>query len=237
MRYNDLHPWDVSAAEARRIQNELRKRVVLQNDFSRVNLIAGADLSIQKASNEGFAGVIVYTFPDLNEVERQHAHCKLSFPYIPGLLAFREAPVLLEAFAKVEREPDVIIFDGQGIAHPRGLGIATHMGLVLDKPTIGCAKSRLTGTFEEPGPEVGDYSPLVFGEKTIGAVLRTRRNVKPIFVSQGHKIDLQTCIDVLLKCNDGYRIPKPTRDADHFVGQIKRSPDAARDSSQLSLEF
>lgn len=237
MQYLDLHPWNVSPAEARRIQTDLRKRVVLQNDFSHIDVIAGADLSIDKASNEGFAGVIVYTFPDLNEVERHHAHCKLSFPYIPGLLAFREAPVLLEAFAKVEREPDVIIFDGQGIAHPRGLGIATHMGLVLDKPTIGCAKSRLTGSFEEPGPEVGDYSPLMFGEKTIGAVLRTRQNVKPIFVSQGHKIDLETCIKILLQCSDGYRIPKPTREADHFVGQIKRSPARAQDSSQLSLGF
>jgi len=230
MHILDLHPWNVSPAEAKRIQTELGKRVDLQNDFSRVNLIAGADLSIDKASNEGFAGVIVYTFPDLNEVERRHAHRKLSFPYIPGLLAFREAPVLLEAFAKVEREPDVIVFDGQGIAHPRGLGIATHMGLVLDKPTIGCAKSRLTGSFEEPGPEVGDYSPLVFGEKTIGAVLRTRHNVKPVFISQGHKIDLETCIDLLLKCNDGYRIPKPTREADHFVGELKRSRARAQDS-------
>jgi deoxyribonuclease V len=237
MRYQEIHRWDVAPAEGSRIQNELRERVVLQNDFSRVDLVAGADMSIDKSSNEGFAGVIVYTFPGLNEVERRHAHRKLTFPYIPGLLAFREAPVLLGAFAKLENEPDVIIFDGQGIAHQRGLGIATHMGLVLDKPTIGCAKSRLVGSFEEPGNEVGDHSALVFHGNTVGAVLRTRKNVNPIFVSQGHKIGLETCVDILLQCGDGYRIPKPTREADHFVGEIKRAPSTARDSSQLSLGF
>jgi len=233
MRYQDLHPWDVTPAEGSKIQNELRERVVLHDDFSRVDLVAGADMSIDKSSNEGFAGVIVYTFPDLNEVERRHAHRKLTFPYIPGFLAFREAPVLLEAFAKLENEPDVIIFDGQGIAHQRGLGIATHMGLVLDKPTVGCAKSRLVGSFEEPGNEVGNFSPLVFHGNTIGAVLRTRKNVNPIFVSQGHRIDLKTCVDMLLQCGDGYRIPKPTREADHFVAEIKRSPSVAQDSPPL----
>jgi deoxyribonuclease V len=231
MRALNLHPWNVSTAEARCIQNELCHQVVLHNDFPHIDLIAGADLAIDTTSNEGYAGVIVYTFPDLEEVERRHAHCKLSFPYIPGLLAFREAPVLLKAFAKVQHEPDVVVFDGQGVAHPRGMGIATHMGLVLDKATIGCAKSRLIGSFEEPGPDVGDYWPLVFGEKTIGAVLRTRRNVKPIFVSQGHRIGLETCIDILLQCSDGYRIPRPTREADHFVGEIKRSPARVQGSS------
>ena len=231
MRTLNPHAWNVSPCEAKSIQIELRERVVLQNDFSHIEVVAGADLAVDKSSNEGYAGVIVYSFPELKEVERRHAHCKLSFPYIPGFLAFREAPALLEAFVKLEHEPDMIIFDGQGFAHPRGLGIATHMGLLLDKPTIGCAKSRLIGSFEEPGPQVGDYSPLVLGEKTIGAVLRTRRNVKPIFVSQGHRIGLETCIDILLQCSDGYRIPKPTREADHFVGQIKRSPARARDSS------
>ena len=223
MRYKNLHPWKVTPLEGRRIQEELRERVVLHNDFSRLELIAGADLSIDKKSNRGFAGVIVYTFPDLDEVERRHAHCKLTMPYIPGLLAFREAPALLRALAKVEHDPDVIMFDGQGIAHPRGMGIATHMGIVVDKPTIGCAKSRLIGSFDEPGPAVGDHSRLAFEGKTVGVVLRTRRNVKPIFVSQGHKIDLKTCLDITLQCGDGYRVPKPTREADHYVGEVKRS--------------
>jgi len=223
MRYRKLHPWNVTPAEGKKIQEELRERVVLHDDFSRVDLIAGADLSLDKRSNMGFAGVIVYAFPDLDEVERRHARCKLTMPYIPGLLAFREAPALLRAFAKVEHEPDVIMFDGQGIAHPRGMGIATHMGMILDKPTIGCAKSRLIGSFEEPGPEVGDHSRLAQDGKTIGVVLRTRRNVKPIFVSQGHKISLKTCVDITLQCSDGYRIPKPTREADRFVGEVKRS--------------
>jgi deoxyribonuclease V len=223
MRYKKLHPWKVTPAEGKKIQEELRERVVLHDDFPRVELIAGADMSIDKKSNRGFAGVIVYTFPDLEEVERRRAHCKLTMPYIPGLLAFREALALLKAFAKVKHEPDVIMFDGQGIAHPRWMGIATHMGIVLDKATIGCAKSRLIGSFEEPGPEVGDQSRLAHEGETIGVVLRTRRNVKPIFVSQGHKIDLKTCVDITLQCVDGYRIPKLTREADHFVGEIKRS--------------
>ena len=223
MRYKKLHPWKVTPAEGKKIQEELRERVVLHDDFPRVELIAGADMSLDKKSNRGFAGVIVYTFPDLEEVERCQAHCELTMPYIPGLLAFREAPALLKAFANVEHEPDVIMFDGQGIAHPRWMGIATHMGLVLDKATIGCAKSRLIGLFDEPGPEVGDQSRLAHDEKTIGVVLRTRRNVKPVFVSQGHKISLKTCVDITLQCGDGYRIPKPTREADHFVGEVKRA--------------
>jgi deoxyribonuclease V len=223
MRYKKLHPWKVTPAEGKKIQEELRERVVLHDDFPQVELIAGADLSIDKESNRGFAGVIVYTFPDLDEVERRHAHCKLTMPYIPGLLAFREAPALLKAFEKVKHEPDAIMFDGQGIAHPRWMGIATHMGLVLDKPTIGCAKSRLIGSFEEPGPEVGDQSRLAHEGETIGVVLRTRRNVKPIFVSQGHRISLRTCVDITLQCVDGYLIPKLTREADHFVGEIKRA--------------
>jgi deoxyribonuclease V len=223
MRYRNLHAWHVSPAQGKAIQDELRSLVKLKNDFSRVDLVAGADLSIEKGTGEGFAGVIVYAFPELQEVERCCARCKITFPYVPGLLAFREAPVLLEALAQVKHEPDLIVFDGQGIAHPRGLGIATHMGILLDKPTIGCAKSRLIGLFEEPGPNVGDWSPLMVEDTTVGAVLRTRRNVKPVFVSQGHKIDLETCVDLLLRCSDGYRIPKPTRHADHFVEAIKRS--------------
>jgi deoxyribonuclease V len=143
-------------------------------------------------------------------------------PYIPGLLAFREAPILARAFEKLNCEPDVVLFDGHGFAHPRRMGIASHMGLLLDKPSIGCAKSRLVGTHQEPGNTPGEWSPLMDGEQQIGAVLRTRGNVKPIFVSCGHKMDLKTALMIVLQCCDGYRIPKPTREADHFVENVKR---------------
>ncbi|MEW5995255.1 MAG: deoxyribonuclease V [Candidatus Zixiibacteriota bacterium] len=222
MKYRNLHPWNVSPKEAMRIQAELRSQVVLERGFGEIGFIAGADIALDKDTNKGYAGVIVYRFPELIEVERRHAVENLTFPYIPGLLAFREAPVLLKAFAEVKQEPDVIVFDGQGLAHPRRVGIATHMGLLLDKPSIGCAKSRLIGRYEEPGAQAGQYTPLTDSGETIGAVLRTRDNVNPVFISPGHKVDLSSSIEIIMKCVDGYRIPKPTREADHFVGEVKK---------------
>jgi deoxyribonuclease V len=170
----------------------------------------------------GYGGVITYTFPRLEEIERRWVRMKLKFPYVPGLLAFREAPVLLAALKLLSTEPDLLLFDGQGIAHGRRMGIATHMGILLNKPTIGCAKSRLVGTFEEPGADRGCYEPLVHGGETVGAVLRTRKQVRPIFVSPGTGISIKTSINIVMQCLDGYRIPKPTREADHYVGSIKR---------------
>ena len=146
----------------------------------------------------------------------------LTFPYVPGLLSFREAPALLAALRKLRTTPHALICDGQGYAHPRRLGIATHMGLILDIPTIGCAKSRLVGEHGEPGPDVGDYAELAHEGETIGAVLRTRESVKPVFVSSGHKISLETSISIMRQCADGYRIPKPTREADKYVAQLKK---------------
>ena len=172
MKYNDLHPWNVTPKTAVEIQKSLRKRLECRDSFEKVNIIAGADVSFDKKRNESYAGVIVYSFPELEEIERKGAKKELTFPYVPGLLAFREAPVLLEAFASLETEPDVILFDGQGIAHFRRMGIATHLGILLDKASIGCAKSRLVGKYTEPGEEVGDYSPLVDNVETIGVVLR-----------------------------------------------------------------
>ena len=240
MNYQDLHPWNVKPKEAMKIQMDLRKRIELQDSFSEVRVVAGADVSFDKEKNESYGGVITYSFPELKEIERRGAVREVSFPYIPGLLAFREAPVLLEAFASLKAEPDVILFDGQGLAHFRRMGIATHMGILLDKPAIGCAKSRLIGTFEEPGEDMGCYSHLVDGGQTVGVVLRTKKRVHPIFVSQGNKISLKTCIEIVLKCLDGYRIPKPTREADHYVGLIKRKPDIIKEGEekeQLSFGF
>lgn len=204
------------------MQKELAEKVVLEKRFSAIRLVAGADIAIDAASGEGLAGVIVYTYPDLDVVEKVHARVKIKYPYIPGLLSFRESPVLIEAMRKVRNDPDLILFDGQGIAHPRGLGIASHMGLVLDKPTIGCAKSLLVGTFRDPDEKTGSTSPLVYKNRTVGSVVRTRDGVRPIFVSPGHGIDIPGSVEIVLRCSSGYRVPRPTRDADLYVGEIKR---------------
>ena len=215
-----LHSWNVTPGEAIAIQEALRTRIRLRDTFAATHVIAGADMSID--GNWGYGGVITYTFPRLEEIERRSVRMKLTFPYVPGLLAFREAPVLLAALELLSTEPDLLLFDGQGIAHGRRMGIATHMGILLNKPTIGCAKSRLVGTFEEPGADRGCYEPLVHEGETVGAVLRTRKQVRPIFVSPGTGISLKTSISIVMRCLDGYRIPKPTREADHYVGIIKR---------------
>lgn len=220
MSHYHLHPWDVTPAEAIAIQKQLRERIELRDAFDTISVIAGADVAFD--DDWGYGGIISYSFPGLVEIERRSARKKLSFPYIPGLLAFREAPVLLAAFELLASEPDLIMFDGQGIAHGRRMGIATHMGILLNKPTVGCAKSRLVGECEEPLPEAGSYTPLVDGEEMVGVVLRTRDRVRPIFVSPGTRISLQTCVEIVLKCLDGYRIPKPTRQADQYVGCLKR---------------
>lgn len=222
MDYKDLHPWDVTPKAAVGIQNNLRNRIQLRDSFKKIRVIAGADVAFDKSSNQGYGGVIVYSFPEMEEIERQGAIMPITFPYVPGLLAFREAPILLEAFASLRTEPDIILFDGQGIAHFRRMGIATHMGIVLNKPTIGCAKSRLIGRYEDPGENVGSFSSLIDGEETVGMVLRTRKRVRPIFVSPGTKISLETSIEVVLQCIDGYRIPKPTREADRYVALLKK---------------
>ncbi len=215
------HPWNLSPQEAIKLQEELRKRVVLKKGFSKIKRIAGADISFSKKSNNAYAAVIVFSFPELKILEEEYAIGDLSFPYIPGLLTFREGPLLLEAFKKVRSEPDVIIFDGQGIAHPKRLGLATHMGILLDKPTIGCAKSRLIGIYEEPEKKRGAYSLLKDGDEIIGAVLRTREDVSPVFISPGHKIDLKSSIEMVSKCLRGHRLPEPTRQAHLLVNRLR----------------
>lgn len=219
MQFASLHPWNVIPQEAKAIQNDLAGQVIQHNDFSEIKTIAGADIALDPTTNTGFAGVIVYSYPDIKELERISATALIEFSYIPGLLAFREGPILLKAFEKLKTKPDLVMFDGQGIAHPRRLGIASHMGLWLDCPTIGVAKTVLIGKYEEPGVTAGSRSPLTHKNETIGIALRTRSNVKPIFVSIGHKIDLPTAVKITLSCLDKTRIPKPTREADRFVGE------------------
>jgi len=200
--------------------------------------VAGIDCAFSKDGERIFAAVVVLRLPDLETVETTSVSRKVTFPYIPGLLSFREAPVCIAAVEKLRKQPDVFIIDGQGIAHPRRLGLAAHLGLFFDRPTIGCAKSRLIGQFEEPPPQKGSYSLLkdeqITGLKTsnerrttndevIGAVLRTRTNVKPVFVSVGHKCRLKDVIEITLACTTKYRLPEPTRLAHQLVSGFSRN--------------
>jgi deoxyribonuclease V len=240
MKALPLHRWNVTIPEAREIQIALRERVELRDRFGRIRYVAGADLALEQSgpltwkrglhasSGRAIAGVVVYRFPELEEIERVSVVRPLRFPYVPGLLSFRETPALLAAFARLRHAPDLIFIDGHGYAHPRRFGIACHLGVLLDRPTIGVAKSLLIGTHGEPGPCAGDWTPLTGlnaakESETIGAVLRTADSVRPVFVSQGHRISLESAIRFARAVADGYRIPRPTRDADHFVGEIKRA--------------
>jgi len=216
-----LHDWTVDPSEARRIQEALAPRVRMKAVVRSPALVAGADVSFSRERGLVFAAVLVFRFRDLEPVERASAHGPASFPYVPGLLTFREGPVMLEAFARLRSRPDVVIFDGQGIAHPRRLGLATHMGLWLGLPTVGCAKSRLIGRHEEPGPHRGDAAPLMDADEQIGEVLRTRDRVRPVFVSPGHLADIASARRIVLDCGRGLRLPEPTRQAHAAVTRLK----------------
>ena len=222
MKVLKMHPWQVTINEAACLQRELSKRLQFRPlDLDRISYIAGADVSFSRGSDAVYAAAVVLSFPDLKIAEEKTSVVKATFPYIPGFLTFREGPALVEVFKKVETIPDVIVFDGQGIAHPRGFGIASHMGLLLDKPSIGCAKSPLVGKYVEPGKERGSVSPLLKDGKEIGAVLRTRTGVAPVFVSAGNHIDLPSSINIILRCAPRYRLPEPIRRA-HFLSNKAR---------------
>lgn len=228
MRIEHPHPWRVTPQQAREIQLRLRSRLELQDRLPRViRWVAGADVGLDSSSGRAIAGVVVFRFPEMEETERVWAARQLEFPYIPGLLSFREIPVLLDAFGRLRRDPQVIFYDGHGYAHPRRFGITCHLGVLLNRPTVGCAKSCLVGTYEEPGPMPGDWSPLRDGEEILGVVLRTRAGTRPIFVSQGHRVSLAKAIALTLAVCDGHRVPRPTREADRFVRQLQRQRAAA----------
>lgn len=222
MKARLLHPWNVTPAEARHIQTELRPHVELRDRLRKVRLIAGADVALDAERKLAIAGVIVFRFPGLEIVERASAVRPLTFPYVPGLLTFREAPALLAAFAKLRSSPDLLFFDGHGYAHPRRFGIACHLGLLLDRPSIGCAKSLLIGEHKPPAQAAGSRAPLRHDGEIVGAALRTRRGVQPVFISIGHRISLDRAVEFALAASDGFRIPRPTRLADHFVEACKR---------------
>jgi deoxyribonuclease V len=238
MKVLQLHDWDLTPGQARDLQLRLRDRVELDDRIPRLTCVAGADVALElkgprsweTGQGRAVAGLVAYRFPQMEEIERVSAVSRLTFPYVPGLLSFREIPALLEAFARLRHAPDLIFCDGQGYAHPRRFGLACHLGILLDCPTIGVAKSRLIGEYREPGKQRGGIAPLLdpqSGEK-IGAVVRTASGVKPVYVSQGHRVSLARAVELTLAVADGYRIPRPTRDADHFVGALRR---AAKESA------
>lgn len=207
------HPWNLLVSEAKALQVQLADKVIAETTFdpATVQTVAGVDVGFQ--GGVARAAVVVLDFPGLELVDCALAETEASFPYVPGLLAFREAPSVLAALEKLVTWPDLFIFDAQGIAHHRRLGLAAHMGVILDWPSIGCAKSRLVGNDSQPGDAVGDWAPLVDAGQTIGAIVRSRARVKPLYVSIGHRIDLPTAIDFVLRCTRGYRLPETTRHA------------------------
>jgi deoxyribonuclease V len=221
MIISDLHPWDVTYKEAVKIQEDLRDKVNLKQINKRIKYIAGLDVSYARGSNIMWAGVVVLDFPSLNKAEERWSQKKVSFPYIPGLLSFREIPALIDALRKLEIEPDLIFCDGQGIAHPRGLGLASHLGVLLNKATIGCAKSPLVGMYHKVGEDKGNYAYLTHQNRIIGAVVRTRSKVKPIFVSPGYGVVLNDCVKFVLETCSKFRIPEPTRQAHLLVNSVR----------------
>jgi deoxyribonuclease V len=234
------HRWNVSTAEARAIQEKLRSKWEGKDRLGTIRTIAGLDAAfvltesqaLRKKSrwerlreaNRAIGCVVLFRYPEMEELERTYAVVPLEFPYVPGFLSFREVPALLAALEKLKRQPDLLFCDGQGYAHPRRMGLATHLGIWLDRPTIGCAKSILIGTHGVLRREAGSWAEMVdetTGE-TIGAAVRTRDGVKPVYVSQGNRVSLQTAIRLTMEVADGFRIPRPTREVDHFAGQVKR---------------
>jgi deoxyribonuclease V len=219
----NLHSWDLSPAEAFALQKQLAAQVIRENQLGPVATVAGIDVGFREGL--AHAAIAVLNFPELQLIDHALATRPVTFPYVPGLLSFREGPVVLEALSKLKSRADLLIFDGQGLAHPRRFGLACHMGLLADIPAIGCAKSWLTGHYEEPGPRRGDFEPLTANGEVIGAVVRTRNKTRPLFVSIGHRVDLPTSIHYVLACCRSNRLPETTRWAHRLAGGHK--PDQA----------
>lgn len=222
MRIQRLHSWDLEPAAAVALQRELAARVDVRAPLTDCTLVAGADVSYTRFTNLLYAAVVVLRAPDWDVVEVQEAQAEVTFPYVPGLLSFREAPPLLAALAQVRAEPDVVVLDGQGLAHPRRLGLASHVGLWLDRPCVGCAKSLLTGKYTDLGPKPGAVAPLVDRGEVVGEAVRTKAKVQPVYVSAGHRIDLPSAVRVVLATGRGYRVPEPTRQAHLRVNELRR---------------
>jgi len=218
----ELHPWNVTPKEAVEIQRRLQPLVILKNRLRRVRYVAETDVSSSLTDDTVWAGVVVVRYPALEPVEQRWVRGKTSFPYIPGLLSFREIPILVSALAELKIMPDLILCDGQGIAHPRGMGLATHLGLLVNCPTIGCAKSRFVGTYSDLAEEKGAYAELHYEGKVVGVAARTREKVNPIFISTGNRISLKQSLRIVLRCCPKYRVPEPIRMAHYLVNRLRR---------------
>ena len=215
------HPWVKTVAEAKVIQERLRERVVTVDRLEQVKYVAGVDIGFEDNYAISKAAIVVLTYPDLELVEQAIARIPTAFPYVPGYLSFREIPAILAAYPQIKTIPDLILCDGQGYAHPRRLGLACHLGIVLDIPTIGVAKSLLIGKHEAVPLEKGSWKPLLDKDETIGVVLRSRTKVKPIYVSVGHRISLPTAVEYVMGCLTKYRLPETTRRADKLASNKK----------------
>ncbi|MGH9841589.1 MAG: deoxyribonuclease V [Blastocatellia bacterium] len=221
MTSEPLHEWNLTPREAVEVQQRLRGLVRITPLAREVHTIAGADVSFNRFSDTIYTGIVVLGFPDLHIIETADVRGTATFPYVPGLLSFREIPSLLEAWEQLKTKPDVMMLDGQGIAHPRRFGIACHVGVLLGLPAIGCAKSILVGRYAELGMEAGSQSPLVDRGEVVGMALRTKRKVNPIYVSAGHLIDLPSAVDLVLRSTTKYRQPEPTRQAHLLVNRMR----------------
>jgi deoxyribonuclease V len=237
VRIQTLHPWNVSISEAREIQDRLASRIIKEGAPKDVRLVAAADVSIHREEKLARAAVVVLSYPEMEVVERQVVESEPSFPYVPGLLTFREAPLLLDAFQQIQSQPDLLLIDGQGYAHPRRFGIACHLGLLLDLPTIGCAKSRLCGEYVEPAETQASSQPLLSDGEVIGSVVRTRAAVSPVFVSVGHRIGLDEAVKWTLACCRGHRLPEPSRFAHMAAGEHLDSWLAGRQRGQKTVRL
>jgi deoxyribonuclease V len=218
MRVAGLHPWALGTADARNLQTALAAKVSRVDDFPEVRSVCGLDVGIRGGTAR--AAYAVMSFPSLDLIEENRVESAVSFPYVPGLLSFREIPALIPLLEGMGTEPDLVLCDGQGISHPRRFGLASHLGLLLDKPSIGCAKSRLVGSHDEPGSGKGDLAYLRDRGEVVGAVLRVRPLVKPLYVSIGHRISLETAVLIVLRCCRAYRIPEPLRRAHRLASGV-----------------
>jgi deoxyribonuclease V len=223
MRINQIHDWNLTPREAIELQKQLAAKVVSEDQLTpTIKTVAGIDLGYIEATNTSRAVVVVLSFPALELIETSEAVLPIQFPYVPGLLSFRETPVAVEAMTKLEIAPDLILCDGQGLAHPRRFGIACHIGLLANVPTIGVGKSILVGRYENLGEERGSVAPLIHKNEKVGVALRTRVGVQPIYVSVGHKISLATAVEYVLNCTPKYRLPETTRLADKMASYRKK---------------
>ena len=225
-----MQPWPQSLAQARRWQEELAARVERRDRLGRLRRVAGVDVHYPRGEELARAAVVVLSFPGLAVLETAVAEVPVPFPYRPGFLSFREVPPALAALERLGQPPELLLCDGQGLAHPRRLGLACHLGVAVDRPSIGVAKSRLVGQYRPPGPRKGDWSPLRHRGEVVGAVLRTREGVKPVFVSPGHRVSLATAVNLVLACTPRYRLPETTRLAHRLARglPLPRSPGQAK---------